>query len=475
MILERIYDEKLSQAGYLIACERSRLGIVIDAGRDISAYTAAAARFGARIAAVTETHIHADFVSGSLALARRTGAQLYLSDSGGPDWKYAFAREAGAELITDGSQFMIGDVRIEAVHTPGHTPEHMSFLVTDTATASAPIGAITGDFIFAGDVGRPDLLERAAGAAGTMQNSARQLFQSLQAFKQLPAWLQLWPGHGAGSACGKSLASTPQTTLGYEMLFNWALAEPNEARFVEEVLAGQPEPPAYFAVMKRVNRDGPPIDAPVVPREAEAEEIARALRDGATVIDTRPVAEFAREHVRGSINIPRNKSFLHWSGALVPYDRELWILDSATELSRRQLASDLSLIGLDRISGVFPSGSLAALAAAGIGMSALPQVSTNDVASRSSALVLDVRSAAEFAHGHLPRAINIPLTELARRIDEVPKGEIIVHCQGGTRSAIASSVLERNGMNGVSNMSGGITEWEREGHPVQRERNEARS
>jgi hydroxyacylglutathione hydrolase len=465
MLLRRFFDDKLAQTSYLIACDHSRVGLIVDPNRDIAQYIDAAAREKVEIVAVTETHIHADFVSGSRELARRTGAKLYLSGAGGPDWQYAFATTDGAELLANGTHFMIGEVRVEAVHTPGHTPEHMSFLITDTSTASEPMGAITGDFIFVGDVGRPDLLERAAGLAGTMEAGARQLFQSIKDFKTRPDYLQIWPGHGAGSACGKALGAMPQSTLGYEKLFNWALAENDEQRFVDEVLAGQPEPPAYFATMKHVNRDGPSDPSDATPPEIGAATIAAALSKGQIVVDTRPTTEFAVRHAKGTINIPRNKSFLNWAGALLPYDRDLLFLGDASEEARRLLARDLSLIGIERISGVFPSTSLDAL---NVGFETTQQASVADANSNQAATILDVRSRSEYSHGHIPRALNIPLAELSRRLDEIPAGEIVVHCQGGTRSAIAASVLQRSGRDDVQNMTGGFSEWERSGNKIAR-------
>ena len=468
MILRRLFDEKLAQASYLVACEHSRLALVVDPNRNVSQYIEAAAQDNFRIVAVTETHIHADYVSGARELASRTAAQLYLSDAGTDEWKYAWAGDAGAELLTDGSHFMVGDVRIEAVHTPGHTPEHMTFLVTDTATANEPMGALTGDFIFVGDVGRPDLLERAAGFEGTMEAGARQLFASLRNFRTYPDYLQIWPGHGAGSACGKSLGAMPQSTLGYEKLFNWALAETDEQKFVEQVLSGQPEPPAYFAIMKRVNRDGPPTSPPAVPDEAEAGDVVSALKGGAAVVDTRTTAEYSELHLEGSISIPRNKSFLNWAGALLPYDRDVLFIAPAGENARRDLSRDLALIGFERIAGVYPPDALAALPGDSIARSTTPQISVSDVVSRRDVTVLDVRGRGEYAEGHIPGALNIPLAELPRRLSEVPGGDVAVHCQGGSRASIAASILQRAGRHDVANMSGGFSEWSRNGNPVER-------
>src|SRR5690606_23511411 len=244
MIVRRFYDDNLAQASWLVGCGASGEGLVVDPNRDVDQYIRAAEAEGVRVTHVTETHIHADFVSGARELAARTGARLYLSAEGGPDWSYRYASEANAVLLRDGDEFRVGNVRVRVMHTPGHTPEHIVFIVTDGASADQPMGVMTGDFVFVGDVGRPDLLEKAAGVAGTMEAGARDLYASLTRFRgQLPDYVQLWPGHGAGSACGKSLGAVPQSTLGYEKLFNLGLAAESEAEFVQMILTGQPEPP----------------------------------------------------------------------------------------------------------------------------------------------------------------------------------------------------------------------------------------
>ena len=253
MLLKRFYDVKLAQASYMIGCQVTGEAIVIDPHRDSDIYLRAAEQEGMEIAYVSETHIHADYLSGSRQLAERTGAELVLSGHGDATCQYGFVEEAGARLVRDGDQITLGNVTIEVLHTPGHTPEHISFLVTDGAASSEPMGALTGDFILVGDVGRPDLLEKAAGFADTMESSARVLFGALQRFRELPSYLQIFPGHGAGSACGKALGSVPSTTLGYEQLANWAFRCETEDDLVAEVLQGQPEPPVYFAEMKRMN------------------------------------------------------------------------------------------------------------------------------------------------------------------------------------------------------------------------------
>jgi hydroxyacylglutathione hydrolase len=247
MIVSRLYEPAIAQTSYLIGCAAVGEAIVIDPTRDLERYLDEATREGLTITHVAETHIHADFLSGARELAQRTGARLYLSDEGDAEWKYQFAAEG--TLIRNGDRIDVGRVALEVVATPGHTPEHVTFLVTDHAAADQPIAAVTGDFIFVGDVGRPDLLERAANMIGTMEQGAHALWRSLQAFSRHADWLQIWPGHGAGSACGKGISAVPYSTLGYERRFNWAFRVADEEAFVAEVLAGQPEPPKYFATM----------------------------------------------------------------------------------------------------------------------------------------------------------------------------------------------------------------------------------
>jgi hydroxyacylglutathione hydrolase len=502
MLLKRFYDTPLAQASYLVGCGATGDAIVVDPNRDVEQYLRAAAAEGLRVTHVTETHVHADFASGARELAHRTGAMLHLSDEGGADGKYAFptaderAHGARATLVRDGDAIRVGHVRLDVMATPGHTPEHVAFLVTDTASADRPMGAFTGDFVFVGDVGRPDLLERVAGQADTMEASARALFRSLQRFKRLPDWLQLWPGHGAGSACGKSLGAMPSSTLGYERLFNWGLATEDEAEFVRLVLAGQPEPPRYFAEMKRMNRAGPRLlgGFPRPPR-LSASRLVALLERGATVVDTRPADAYAARHVPGTLGIPLAKSFTTWAGSLLPYDRDLFLIVGRehTEPDTRDgvraedgvaeaAARDLALIGLDRVAGYFPANVLGGWVASGRALASVPQMTVDELAAALDAgaaagaaagaelTVLDVRGRGEWEGGHLPGVPNVPLARLAERLDELPTDRpIAVHCQGGTRSAIAASFLRARGFDQVVTVAGGYGEWQRAGHPVARE------
>jgi hydroxyacylglutathione hydrolase len=475
MIVRRFYDDNLAQASYLIGCAATGDALVVDPNRDVEQYLRAAADEGVRVSAVTETHIHADFVSGSRELAARSGAALYLSREGGADWQYAFAAEAGAVLVGEGDSFRVGNVRIDVLHTPGHTPEHLSFLVTDTAAADRPIAALTGDFLFVGDVGRPDLLERAAGVSGTMESGARDLFRSLRRFlAEQPEWLQVWPGHGAGSACGKGLSAVPHSTVGYERLYNRALSVDDEDAFVRAVLEGQPEPPGYFAEMKRINRDGPPLLGGVrrPPRE-EAGALARVLEGGGVVVDTRPAAEFAAAHVPGTVNIPLDRAFTTWAGWLIPYDRPFHLLVGRGEGDTVDRAvRDLAMIGLDRVEGWFSACVLDAWTAEGGALQRVPQVGAAELAERmeaGTARVLDVRGAAEWEAGRIPGVPNLPLGYLRDRLHELPReGTLVVQCQGGARSSIAAGLLQAAGVADVVNLEGGFDAWRRAGLPVER-------
>jgi hydroxyacylglutathione hydrolase len=466
MLVRRFYDTKLAQASYLIGAMDTGEAVVIDANRNIEQYLRAAADESVRITHVTETHIHADYLSGSRELAAESGATLLLSDEGGPDWRYAFAQEAGAVMLKDGDTFSVGSVRIDVMHTPGHTPEHLTFLVTDSQAATEPLAAVTGDFIFVGDVGRPDLLERAAQLAGTMDAAARTLFHSLQRFKALPDFLQLWPGHGAGSACGKALGAVPQTTLGYERRFNWAFRVHDEQAFVDQVLAGQPDPPRYFAEMKRLNKTGPRLRSEVpAPHHLPAAALDRLLADEALVIDTRSFAEFAAGHVPGTMNIAMNKAFTTWAGWLVPYTADFYVIVDATGANTlEQTREDLAMIGLDRLAGYFFWDDLVSARPA---LETTAQIDAEELATRldkQDVHVLDVRSAAEWAEGHIAGAQHIPLGELRDRTAEVPRDRpVVVHCLGGTRSAIAASLLQAEGIAHTINFAGGYQAWQAAG------------
>jgi len=469
MLLRQIYHDGLAQASYLIGCQATGEALVIDPNRNIEQYLAAAQRAGLRIAAVTETHIHADYVSGARELAQRTGARLYLSDMGPAEWKYAYAEDAGATLLHDGDRFMVGNVRLEVLHTPGHTPEHIAFLVTDTAHVCLPMGLVSGDFVLVGDVGRPDLLERAAGISGTMDAAARQLYRSLQRFRELPDYLQVWPGHGAGSACGKALGAVPQSTVGYEKAIGWAFDIRSEDAFVRAVLDGQPEPPRYFARMKQVNQQGPAFRPTSLPPQLGRRHLSAGLAGELVVVDARPADIYAAGHLPGTINIPAGNDFLTWAGWLLPYDRPLGLIVEEAQLQTER--DELLLIGLDQVAGYWPPAVLDTWQVNGHSLTRYTRRSATELLPEiaRTAVLLDVRTTAEYAAGHIPGSRNIPLNDLAERLGELPIGKsVLVYCQGGSRSPIAASMLQARGGNTVIEMNDGFDGWQAAGGPVER-------
>ena len=362
-------------------------------------------------------------------------------------------------------------MRLRILHTPGHTPEHICFVVTDGAAAETPLGAFTGDFVFVGDVGRPDLLEKAAGAQGTMEQSARQLWASLVRFRSLPDHLQIWPGHGAGSACGKALGAVPQSTLGYEKLASWAFRADDEEDFVGKVLSDQPEPPRYFSTMKRVNREGPRVLG-VLPRppHLRVDGIAGLLDGEAWAIDLRTRDAFGGGHIPGSLSLPLRYAFTTWAGWLLPYDRDLHLL-AETETQALEASRLLALIGLDRVAGwVNVDAALAAWRTAGrkvgTGRAVTPREAQALIESRR-AVILDVRSRAEWDGGHLPGALHVNLGSLPDRLGEIPRERpVMAYCRSGGRSGIAQSILLRAGFEDAANIEGGWVAWRRAGLPT---------
>lgn len=469
MLFKQIYEEGLAQSSYFIGCQSNGTAVVVDPRRDIQVYLEEARKNGMQIVAVTETHIHADYLSGARELARATGARLYLSDEGDENWKYSGLEGFDYQLVTDGDQIRLGNITLTVVHTPGHTPEHISFLVQDGAAASEPGFILTGDFVFVGDIGRPDLLEEAAGIMGTAEPGARRMFKSLkEKFLSLPDYVQVWPGHGAGSACGKALGAVASTTVGYERLFSWwagYVRSGDQEGFVKELLSDQPEAPYYFAQMKRLNRDGMPILGGL-PRPAllSPAQFEQKLAQGAILVDTRDKLAFAGGHLRGAINLPANKSFSNWAGWLLPYDQDLVLLAESDQVE--DLMARLIRIGLDRVVGYIPG--LEGYAQGELEV--VPQITAAEAKAlweKGQAVILDVRGADEHLAGHIPGAQNIHAGRVRNNLQRIPKDQpVIVHCLGGDRSSTAISVLRSAGYDNLINLTGGIRTWQQEGFPI---------
>jgi hydroxyacylglutathione hydrolase len=445
MFLRQISDAALAQNAYLIGCQRSGEAAVVDPERDVDRYLEEARRNGLRVTAVVETHIHADYLSGARELMERHGAVAYLPGEGGADWQFEWAKgHPDARFLRGGDRFRIGNIAFEAVSTPGHTPEHMSYLVTDMGGgADEPMVFLTGDFLFVGDVGRPDLLESAAGQAGVMEPSARTLYASLRSMASIADHVQVLPAHGAGSACGKALGAVPISVMGYERRFNAPFREAldgPEDRFVESILSGQPEPPLYFSRMKRDNRLGPALLAEgrlPMPRRIGVAELVERMGSSA-ILDLRADrAAFAERHVRGSLFAPLAGGVLSVvAGCYVKEGRPIVLVvesDSAVDEAVRQLVR----IGLDRVEAWIPVQE--ALHDAAV-TQAYPRISSQDLP--AGAVVLDVRGAGEFAAGHVAGAVHIAHTRLAEQLREVPEGKpLYIHCAGGGRAAVAAAYL----------------------------------
>lgn len=462
MFFQHVYDKSLAQASYFLGCQKAGVAIVIDPKRDVDTYLQIARENKMTITHIAETHIHADFLSGARELAALTGAELYLSDEGGPDWQYQFPHKG----LKDGDEFMVGNLKMQVLHTPGHTPESISFLLTDTPASPEPVMVFTGDFVFVGDVGRPDLLEKAAGISGTKEEGAKQMYQSIQRFSKMPDHIQLWPGHGAGSACGKALGAVPSSTIGYEKIRNWAFQyEKDEAGFIEYLLADQPEPPKYFAMMKKLNK----IERPLVTEVPAITELTPAtleteLKKGITLIDTRDKSVFAAGYIPGSINIQNNNSFSTWCGWFLSYDEPFLLVASPEDIE--EITRKLMRIGLDRIAGFLPGiegwqkagGTLEKVAF--IDVTELKQkIETNNLQ------IVDIRGATEYQSGHISGAEHHFLGTLAQNLDKLHKDKnIVIHCQGGDRASIGYSLLRKNGFQNLENYTGGINQWLQEGN-----------
>lgn len=457
MLFRQIFDPRLSQYAYLIGCQRSGEAIVIDPQRDVDRYIDAAAEEDLRIVATAETHIHADFLSGSRELAHKVGAKVYASGLGGPDWQVEWLDhddDVDFHRLADGDSIHIGNIELKAVYSPGHTPEHVSYLVTDHGGgATEPMGIASGDFVFVGDLGRPDLLESAAGEAGAMEPSARRLFASASSFMDLPDHLQVWPGHGAGSACGKALGAVPMSTVGYEKRHNASLdaVRRGEDAFVAAILDGQPEPPVYFARMKTLNRTGAPVLGELPRPERLTDDELKALvaagNDGSdaapVILDTRHErADFLDGHLPGSLCVPLDRTFPTVAGSYVRPEQSIYLI--ADEHEVEDAVRELIRIGLDNVKGWAPPS---ALESSGIELEAIESVGLDAAQEAASgALALDVRRAVEFREGAVDGALNIAHTRLAARLDEIPKGRPLnVYCQTGIRAAVAAAYLKRQG------------------------------
>ncbi|MCB8904975.1 MULTISPECIES: rhodanese-like domain-containing protein [unclassified Streptomyces] len=449
MFFAQYYLDCLSQASYLIADERTGQAVVVDPRRDVSEYLADARAHGLTVVGVINTHFHADFVAGHLELADTTGA--WIGYGSRAETEYPIRTLAGGERIA------LGDVALEIMETPGHTPESISVLVYEHGEDTVPYGVLTGDALFIGDVGRPDLL---ASVGVTAEELGAMLHDSVQnKLMALPDEVRVFPAHGAGSACGKSLSTEKQSTIGAQRATNYACAPMSRDAFVALVTAGQPAAPGYFAYdaeLNRRNRDR--YDATTAARSLSRPEFAELRRSGAVVVDARSPQEFAAGHLYGAVNVPADGRFAEQAGSVLDPVGDLVVI--APENREEEVVTRLARIGFDRVAGCLrdPEDALEELADEVTAASRLTAAQLRAaLAGEHPPVVVDVRTCGEReTNGFIDDALHIPLSELPRRTDELPADRpLVVHCAGGHRSSIAASLLRHRGFEDVSDVLGG--------------------
>jgi glyoxylase-like metal-dependent hydrolase (beta-lactamase superfamily II)/rhodanese-related sulfurtransferase len=460
MKIQQYYLSCLSHASYMISDERTKTAAVVDPQRDIDQYLADAGAGGYAIRHVFLTHFHADFVAGHIELRDKAGATIHLG------------RRAEAEFecvhMRDGDAVEFGDVRLEVMETPGHTPEGISILVYDLGKSrAAPQAVLTGDTLFIGDVGRPDLL---ASIGVTADELADMLYDSItNKLVKLPDATLVYPAHGAGSMCGKSLSKETVSTIGEQKKFNYALQPMSREEFKKIVTADQPEAPEYFvhdAVLNRQERASLGAAMERTLRPLSLDEVLALGTAGAQWLDVRDGIDFEGGHLRGAVNIALGGKYATWAGSVLTHDRPIVVI--AEEGGEEEAVMRLGRIGFDNVAG-YLAGGMNALAARDdlverTGRITAPALAEWLAGARPEAgpapVVVDVRTAAEHVGGHIAGAVNIPLTHLAERIGELPAGRpVVVHCEGGYRSAIAASLLQKLGRRDVHDMVGGYKAW----------------
>lgn len=468
MFMHHRFVPGLAIHSYMVGDEKTKECAVIDPTRDIDEYIAIAKTEGLRIAHILETHVHADFVSGARELKARLGGtpQVHSSGLGGKQWTPPYADH----VVTDGHELRMGGIRLRAVHTPGHTPEHIAWALFDESRSKdEPWLVFTGDFLFVGDVGRPDLLGEEAKRA-----LAKQLYGSV--FKVLPQYndfVEIFPAHGAGSLCGKAIGSRASSTVGFERRFNASLQTAPEQEWIDTLMSGMPIYPPYFRRMKKVNAEGPKIIGHERPGQKRftAEEVHARVCDHCLIVDVRPKEAFASAHIPGAINIPLGQNLPTWAGWVLPYDHPtLLVTEDAADAE--EVVTHLLRVGFDDVQG-FLEGGVPAWEERGYEISQLESLTVHTLADRLKApakekpFVLDVRTEREWDAGHIAGAHHIHGGLLQERIGEVPKDRAVaVICGSGYRGSIAASFLKRAGYKNVANTLGGMMAWQGAGLPA---------
>jgi hydroxyacylglutathione hydrolase len=451
MYFEQFYLACLSHASYMIGSEG--VAAVVDPQRDVGIYLEEARKHGLSIQHLIETHLHADFVSGHGELAAATGATIYLGANAGARFPHV--------PLKDGDEILFGKVKLKVLETPGHTVESISLVVTDLERSPEPFAVFTGDTLFIGDVGRPDL------APGfSPQELAGMLFDSLHGkLLKLSDNVEVYPAHGAGSLCGRQMSSERSSTIGKQRVSNYALRTSSKEEFVRLLTAELPERPGYFSQDVEINRAGaaPLAELPPIPALRPRQLIAKQA-GGAIVLDTRPAEHYCRAHIPGSINIGLSGQFATWAGSILGLNTDLVIVSEEKQQvdeSRLRLAR----VGIERVIG-YLEGGLAAWSEEGLAAAQVPQISVDELhrmlgEDAGSLQVIDVRRPAEWQEGHVGGAILKPLHKLASTLTDIdPAKPTAVYCKGGYRSAISAGLLERAGFRQVINVTGGFDAWQ---------------
>ncbi len=456
MYFEQFYLTCLSHASYMIGSEG--VAAVIDPQRDVGIYIEEAAKHGLKIAHVIETHLHADFVSGHGELAARTGADIYLGSSAGARFPHV--------PVKDGDEVRFGRCVLRFLETPGHTLESVSILVTDLDRAASPFAVLTGDTLFIGDVGRPDL-----SPGHTPQQLAGMLFDSLHTkLLTLDDDVEVYPAHGAGSLCGRQMSAERKSTIGVQRRVNYALQPKDRDEFVRLLTAELPERPGYFAQDVEINRSGAAPLAALPPLPAlEPREALERQRAGALVLDTRPPMEFGPAHIPGSMHIGLSGQYASWAGALVGLDQEI-VLVAEDEEHAEESRMRLARVGIEKVAG-YLKGGIVAWVRAGLEAGHIPQISVQELSewlgSGDPIQVVDVRKPGEWSEGHIGGAANLPLNKLPSALTGLDAAApVFVYCKGGYRSSIGASILKRAGIGQVVNVTGGFDAWKACGLPV---------
>ena len=452
MKFTQYYLDCLSQASYLIGDETTGRAVVVDPRRDIEEYVNDANAAGLTIELVIETHFHADFLSGHLELAEATGAEIAYSSVAEPEFP--------SRALADGERLSLGEVVLEFLHTPGHTPESLSVVVYEHADDEIPYGVLTGDTLFIGDVGRPDLL---ASIGFTQDELADNLYDSLHTkLLPLPDETRVYPAHGAGSACGKNLSTDTWSTMGEQRVSNYALLAPDKATFVDLVTEGQPPAPEYFVYDAILNRkDRALLDEKALPTSLDLAAFDRLVADGAMIIDGRDPEDFALGHLRGAINVGLAGRYAEFAGSVVPSDVDIvLVVDTGFELEAK---NRLARIGFDRVAG-YLHDPLAVMAANPDRVQRGSRLTATEFERRKADVdglqLVDIRNPGEVAEGTIEGSIEIPVGQLPGRLDELdPAAPTVVFCAGGYRSSVGASVLRQAGFDDVSDIVGGYGAW----------------